>query len=245
MNTDRYINDFARRCFRDTADRDYIHARLAYHARLVPQFLWSSLHCLEKYVKGILLMNRIEEKNLRHKVFPGIKKLRKLTTLPMETTAVTDEFIKRLDQTAQYRYFEVSWSHYKCDLARLDRAVWEIRRYCQILEYKFDENEKKVEMLEENIKRVKSLTSRTIANTRISGGWLEKVLDDKNHSARSALVKQNLYYSNSTRKSVKMENYFIAENAPLYLKPELIQEIKKYIFLPKDVINAYEEACSR
>lgn len=48
---DALLNDFAIRSFRDTADRDYIHARLAYRAQLVPQFQWSALHCLEKYAK--------------------------------------------------------------------------------------------------------------------------------------------------------------------------------------------------
>lgn len=41
------INDFAIRSFRDTADKDYIAARMAYRARLIQPFLWSALHCLE------------------------------------------------------------------------------------------------------------------------------------------------------------------------------------------------------
>ena len=47
------VNSFALRAFRDTADRDYIHARMAYRADLFPQFHWSALHALEKYAKCI------------------------------------------------------------------------------------------------------------------------------------------------------------------------------------------------
>ncbi len=32
------VNNFALRAFRDTADRDYIHARMAYRVELFPQF---------------------------------------------------------------------------------------------------------------------------------------------------------------------------------------------------------------
>ena len=43
------VNSFAIRSFRETADKDYITARMAYRARLMQPFLWSALHCLEKY----------------------------------------------------------------------------------------------------------------------------------------------------------------------------------------------------
>ena len=59
-DTEVLINDFATRSFRDTADGDYIAARLAYRARLSQNFLWSSLHAIEKYLKCILILNRIK-----------------------------------------------------------------------------------------------------------------------------------------------------------------------------------------
>jgi hypothetical protein len=37
------VNDFAIRSFRETADKDYIAARMAYRARLIQPFLWSAL----------------------------------------------------------------------------------------------------------------------------------------------------------------------------------------------------------
>ena len=59
MNIDVLVNDFATRSFRNMADEDYIAARMAYRAQLVPQFLWLSLQALEKYLKCILVLNRI------------------------------------------------------------------------------------------------------------------------------------------------------------------------------------------
>lgn len=43
-NMTQKVNSFALRAFRDTAVRDYIHARMAYRAELFPQFHWSALH---------------------------------------------------------------------------------------------------------------------------------------------------------------------------------------------------------
>lgn len=45
MHNDQVVllNDFAIRSFRDTADLDYIAARMAYQAHLTPQSLWSAL----------------------------------------------------------------------------------------------------------------------------------------------------------------------------------------------------------
>lgn len=39
MNLDPFINDFAIRSFRDTADEDYIAARMCWRAQLIPPFL--------------------------------------------------------------------------------------------------------------------------------------------------------------------------------------------------------------
>lgn len=43
------LNDFASKSFRNTADQDYIAARMSYRAGLLEPFLWSSFHAIEKY----------------------------------------------------------------------------------------------------------------------------------------------------------------------------------------------------
>ena len=66
MDKEILINNFAIRSFRDVADYDYISARMLYRAKLVPQFLWSSLQSIEKYLKCILLLNRIKANKVGH-----------------------------------------------------------------------------------------------------------------------------------------------------------------------------------
>ena len=77
MNKEILINVFAIRSFRDVADYDYIAARMAYRAQLVPQFLWSSLQALEKYLKCILLLNRIKSTKPTHSLKALLDLLRK------------------------------------------------------------------------------------------------------------------------------------------------------------------------
>jgi HEPN domain-containing protein len=63
---ERFVNAFGTQSFRDQADRDYIAARLACRHELFPQFLWSSQQAIEKYLKAILLYNRIKANNVKH-----------------------------------------------------------------------------------------------------------------------------------------------------------------------------------
>lgn len=63
---DRHINSFATQSFRDQADRDYIVSRLACRYELFPQFLWSAHQAIEKYLKAILVYNRVKAKNVGH-----------------------------------------------------------------------------------------------------------------------------------------------------------------------------------
>jgi hypothetical protein len=60
------LNDFAFRCFRDIGDGDYIVARQAFRQRLIQQALWSGLQAIEKYLKCILLVNRVVADELNH-----------------------------------------------------------------------------------------------------------------------------------------------------------------------------------
>lgn len=99
------VNDFATRSFRETADKDYIAARMAYRARLTQPYRWSALHCLEKYVKGILLLNRVDAKNLGHSVLPGIERMKRHGKFELDLSADTIMFIQNLkDAGAADRY---------------------------------------------------------------------------------------------------------------------------------------------
>lgn len=67
------VNSFAIRMFRDTADNDYMAARLSYRAHLYQPFRWQAIHCLEKYAKGILLLNRVPSHGLGHEVLASLQ----------------------------------------------------------------------------------------------------------------------------------------------------------------------------
>lgn len=230
------VNDFAIRCFRETADKDYIAARMAYRARLIQPFLWSALHCLEKYVKGILVLNRVKA-HMGHSVLPGIERMKQHGKFELDLSADTVKFIKNLeDYGAEYRYYEVSYDIQPFDIVRFDRAVWELRRYCQPLDYDIvDMNGKTVNLLTHELDRILRAKAIHEKGTCVNGGILEKIVEMKDHPARKALIWNNLFFGPSRRKVVKMRPDWEAGNSPFFLHPEIIDEVVKYVHIPKDI----------
>jgi len=94
-------------------------------------------------------------------------------------------------------------------------------------------------MLQIELKGIESSESRPFHKFKLIGGTLEKLLADKKHPARKALIWQNLYFGSRTRKSVKLPGSFHATNSPLSLHPEILNEVLRYVYLPKDVKNEY------
>ncbi|BCE02980.1 hypothetical protein [Marinicellulosiphila megalodicopiae] len=232
------INTFALRAFRETADKDYIHARMAYNAGLIPQFLWSSLHCLEKYSKCILLLCRIPNKNSGHTALESIERFG--GKFDVEFSEITLNFIRGLETNgASDRYYEQSWFIYKPLIIELDKAVWEIRRFCNAELYNYSENE--INFKSDPDLDLFDFELRSVKNTIIKGGWLEKVLDEKMHSARKYLVYGNFFYTKVNRKKVSIPSKVSAGNSPLYLYPEIIDELGNYIVINKKIKNSYKE----
>lgn len=128
---------------------------MAYRAKLIQPFLWSALHCLEKYIKGILVLNRVKA-HKGHSVLPGIERLKQYGKFELDLSADTRQFIKKLeDYGAEYRYYEVSYEIQPFDIIRFDRAVWELRRYCQPLDYDIvDLQGRKVNLLSLELDRI-------------------------------------------------------------------------------------------
>ena len=71
--------------------------------------------------------------------------------------------------------------------------------------------------------------------TCISGGVLEQIIEKKDHPAREALIWNNLFFGPSRRKAVKMRPDWEAGNSPVFLHPEVIDEVIKYVNIPKDI----------
>lgn len=236
------VNTFAIRSFRDTADKDYIAARMAYRAKLIQPFLWSALHCLEKYVKGILVLNRVKA-HKGHSVLPGIEKMTQHGKFELALSADTVAFIKKLeDYGAEYRYYEVSYDVRPFDIIRFDRAVWEIRRYCQPLDYDIvDIDGKTVNLLTHELERVHRAKDVHAKGTCVTGGFLEQIIEKKDHPAREALIWKNLFFGPSRRKGVKMRSDWEAGNSPFFLHPEIIDEVVKYVYVPKDIAEGVRQ----
>jgi len=238
-NLKAYLNDFATRCFRDVADRDYISARMCYRAGLVSQFHWAALQAFEKYFKAILLYNRIKAKNLGHDL-SAAQKLAEKAPFKINLSDIASKFLAHLDTFGRFRYLETSYFIRGPKLVELDKTVWEIRKYCRVLDYEISlPGEGPARMLDVEIKQNEIAKTRPPQEFRITGGALEAILEKKDHPARSALVWQNGFYGNSRRRRVTVPAHFFAENSPLSLQPELLEHVLEYIYLPKNVVAAY------
>lgn len=235
------LNDFAIRSFRDTGDRDYVHARLAYRARLVPQFLWSALHCLEKYTKCILVLNRVPARSFKHEVTGALNLLAEQGPFSVPLCKQSKQFVARLETMAQYRYFEVSYWNLEHDILRLDRVVWELRRYCQVLSYEIPSEGAKKNALQLNLARLQDALERETKNSCVPSGLLEKIIADKTNPAREPLLWNNLHFGPSRRRKIRLVPFFEAGNAPLYMHPEILDDVLKYVHLPKSVVSAWRE----
>ncbi len=228
------LNSYATRCFLDTADRDYVHARLAYRSRLTAQFRWSAIHCLEKYGKCILLLNRICGKKIGHEVMESISRLKAAGRFEIKLSDGSLAFIRRLEDGAKHRYLETSWYSLNGDLERLDTAVVEIRRYCRVLDFEIKRsNGEMIKLFDHYLDAITPKEGQPLLNVPLTGGWLESVVGTPDHPAREGLLWDNLYFG-SPEKNEKAEwEYSESEISPFELHPEVVEELDKWIFVPK------------
>jgi HEPN domain-containing protein len=241
IETEKLINNFATRSFRDTADGDYITARLAFRARLMQNFLWSSLQAIEKYLKCILILNRIEAPKSHNlegilKVFNDNKKF------DIILTKDTQDFLVYLDTYGRHRYYETPYFTESYVLISLDKAVWEIRQYARVMDYQHsDLRGRKIEMLEHQIAYNDYAKKQPPHKFSIIGGRIEAIIAKRDHPSREPLLWQNAFFGLKSRKSITLPGRFETGNSPLYLNPIILDEILKYVFLPKDVIAHYRD----
>jgi HEPN domain-containing protein len=240
-NLEILINNFAIRSFREIADQDYIAARLSYRAQLVPQFLWQGLQALEKYLKCVLVLNRVKAKN-GHDLNELLEAWKKAGKFEIRISEESIKFIAYLDKYARFRYYETPYYTRGYELTSLDRAVWEVRRYARVLDYKLkDLNGQEVDLLSLELEANERAERQSPQDCRLIGGILEKIIDTPDHPSRQGLIWCNLYFGKSKRKIVSYRNFSSAGNSPLSLHPEILDEVIKYVFLPKDVIEAYRK----
>lgn len=230
------LNNLAIRNFRDTADLDYIHARLAFRHKLIPQFLWSSLHALEKYGKSMLLQNLIKGKNIQHEILPSVRKFEQEMAVSLNLSEEVLIFMKRLDARARHRYLDVSDYSLNKDIVTLDRSVHQLRRFCQNFYYfqQLDVDPKtKIEKLASMIDGEDKFGD--VKPIRISGGQLEKILGDKNHPARSALIYNNPFFCTRKRKKIPVDlGGSCSYISQFEIEPDILDIAREYIYIHKD-----------
>lgn len=241
-NTDIPLNDFAIRSFRDTADCDYIAARLSFRAQLVPQFLWQSLQAIEKYLKCILVLNRIKAPK-SHDLSKLLDAFERSGKFEICLSSDTHKFLQYLDTYGRFRYYEMPYYSIGNELFRLDAAVWELRRYARVLDYNVKSPcGTEVNLLALELKINEQAMDKAPQDFSIIGGHLEKVVATSNHPSRVGLIWHNLKFGKRCRNSVSYTRTSMSGNSPLSLHPEILDEVLKYVFLPKDVVDAYRNA---
>lgn len=238
-NLDAHLNSFASRCFRNVADHDYISARMCYRAGLISQFHWSSLQAFEKYYKAILLYNRIKAKNVGHNL-ARVQKHAEKAPFKIRLSDTSSKLLEHLDDYGRFRYLETSYFIFGPKLVELDKAVWELRRYCRVMNYLLPvSNGNSKPMLEIEIARNEAAEKRSPQEFQIIGGVLEEIIKKKSHPARAPLVWQNGFFGSSHRRKVRVPIRSSGENSPLFLYPEILDHVLEYIHIPRDVVDAY------
>lgn len=176
-------------------------------------------------------------------MLPGIERMKQHGKFALDLSADTVRFIKTLeDYGAEHRYYEVSYNIRPFDMVRFDRAVWELRRYCQPLDYDIIADGKTVNLLTHELDRVHRAKAELKKGTCIMGGTLEKIIEEKEHPAREALIWNNLFFGPSRRKAVKMRPDWEAGNSPFFLHPEIIDEVVKLdVFIPKEIVEGVRQ----
>jgi HEPN domain-containing protein len=241
---ERHINGFATQSFRDQADRDYIAARQACRADLMPQFLWSAQQAVEKYLKATLLYNRVPAKKVGHDIATALQLAEAIPKTPFEInlSARSRKFIDHLAIYGQNRYIEKPYHVNGHILVDLDLTIWELRRYCEVLNV-FGKvlPEKERKLLAQALSDLAKSDAEPRHKFRVHGGFLEEVLKNPKHLARSALLWNNATFASRKRATVKVRDHMMGGNPLLYLYPEMLDELLKYVSLPGKLEQAYRE----
>ena len=126
-----FINHFADQSFRDSADQDYIPARIAYRREFDQKFRWCSLQAIEKYLKAIRLYNRVSSKGLSHNLDKALQRIYSISDLEFSLPSPDlEDFIIYISKYGSDRYLSHPTYLEKDAFFTLDKTVWCIRRYC-------------------------------------------------------------------------------------------------------------------
>ena len=231
------LNQFAIRCFRDTGDADYIAARLSIRSGLAAPFLWSAEQAIEKYLKCILMLNRKKTGDLSHNLLKALTRINTELPFKIELDVWEKECFDHIVEWNGDRYLLQSYELIDIELLRLDRLVWKLRQYCRPLDVEHYADNPSNNVLLASIQKIESRMAGPAKNGHIPGGLLEKILSDKTHRSRPALVWKNAWYCATSRTKILYKHHFVEVNSPLWLNPELAEEAAKWMRIPEEVVQ--------
>lgn len=229
MNLQIILNTFATDIFRRQADCDYIAARANYRMRLRQQFLWSAQQAVEKYLKAILLFNgksaryytpagATKKRSFSHDLDALLQEVRNISIFKIDINPEDERFLSYLSyQGGDNRYISTTAYNTRDAIHRLDRLVWNIRRYCQYFPDRgFGCREAVPGMQEAFAKLIADpSTKKTPHSFVLPAGELEKVIKrSPEDPARKALVWANLWYGKKKRYRVAYDSFSSSEIPP-------------------------------
>ena len=236
-----YINDFANRSFRDSADQDYIMARIAYRKEFDQQFRWCSLQALEKYLKAILLYNRVSAKGIGHDLVKAIKRVKNIDDLEFTLPSTDSEkFIEYISTYGADRYLSHPTHLRDSALLTLDKTVWCVRRYCYFMRQVVKKKEGKISLFEANKQKATNSYFETNRHKyKIFNGYLEKVIE-KRLPSYDDLVWKNFFYGRVKKHKIKNFRFRISSQNPTHsLHPEMFSTLARLVDFPKAIRNEY------
>jgi HEPN domain-containing protein len=232
------VNYFGIRCFRDTGDLDYIAARLAMRSGLAAPFLWSASQAVEKYLKCILFLNRINTKDLSHNLKAALDRVNDQLPFAIELNSREQKVFKHLARWNSDRYLLTSFELENGELFQLDELVWKLRLFCRPLNKRHYADEPSGDVLRERVAELAEIIkgSDKLAG-HLEGAVLENIILKPEHPAHGGLVWKNMFYSRTKRVSIRYRDGFQAVNAPLFLNPELADVVGKWMKISPAVLE--------
>ena len=240
-NEAAWINNLAIRCFRDVGDGDYIAARLALRARLPGQFLWSGSQALEKYLKCMLLLGRVEAKKLRHDIAKALKLVNEKLHFNINLPAKEQEVFQHIADCEGDRYLVTSLTLFDHELSAFDSLVWRLRQYCHPPSLEHYNDSPSNDVLLKNLAQIENRLTGDPSEGHLEQGFLENILAANSHPAKDGLSWRNAKFGgNEPIAAHHGISSFMAINSPLYLHPEIARPVDEWIFLPKGAVEAFE-----
>lgn len=238
---EKYINAAAYQYFRDVADGDYIMARSAYFMLLVPQFFHSAQQAIEKYMKCILVLRRVDTQPFGHDLEALLNRIDEFQNIFISETS--RKLILEVNRV-KLKYFETSYCIFGYECAMFDKSVWELRRYCADSNYISDADKAFLDLDLNNKDTITRIVQRAVTGKDLlfSGGKLEKILSNPEDPSRKNLTSDNAFFGDSRDTKVGGIPYWVlAENTLLHVvhDEKLYHELCKYIKMPKksDIFN--------